>query len=99
MAETKDTFLTYKGKPLVRSGKTIYYGNMSDPYVACFTVQSEKELKDITLSEKVLIQIINTDPDIINPKEKVIKKSEKIGLFNALDLGAVWLERALKNKQ
>ncbi len=99
MAETKDTFLTYKGKPLVRSGKTIYYGNMSDPYVACFTVQSEKELKDITLSEKVLIQIINTDPDIINPKEKVIKKSEKIGLFNALDLGAVWPERALKNKQ
>lgn len=99
MAEKKDTFLTYKGKPLVRSGKTIYYGNMSDPYVACFTVQSEKELKDITLSEKVLIQIINTDPDIINPKEKVIKKSEKIGLFNALDLGAVWLERALKNKQ
>ncbi len=96
MAETKDTFLTYKGKPLVRSGKTIYYGNMSDPYVACFTIQSEKEFKDITLSEKVLIQIISTDPDIINPKEKVIKKSEKIGLFNALDLGAVWLERALK---
>jgi len=96
LAETKDTFLTYKGKPLVRSGKTIYYGNMSDPYVACFTIQSEKELKDITLSEKVLIQIISTDPDIINPKEKVIKKSEKTGLFNALDLGAVWLERALK---
>lgn len=99
MAETKDTFLTYKGKPLVRSGKTIYYGNMTDPYVACFTVQSEKELKDITLSERVLIQIINTDPDIVNPKEKIIKKSEKTGLFNALDLGAVWLERALKNKQ
>ena len=29
-------------------------------------------------------------------KEQVIKKSEKTGLFNALDLGAVWLERALK---
>lgn len=99
MAETKDTFLTYKGKPLVRSGKTIYYGNMSDPYVACFTVQTEKELKDITLSEKVLIQIINTDPDVVNPKEKVFKKAEKTGLFTALDLGAVWLERALKNKQ
>lgn len=96
MAETKDTFLTYKGKPLVRSGKTIYYGNMSDRYVACLTIQSEKEFKDMTLSEKVLIQIINTDPDIVNPKEKVIKKSEKIGLFNALDLGAVWLERELK---
>ena len=26
----------------------------------------------------------------------MIKKSEKTGLFNALDLGAVWLERAIK---
>ncbi len=93
--EMKDTFLTYKGKPLVRCGKTIYYGNMSDPFVACFTIQSDKEFKDIALSEKVLIQIINTDPDV-SPKEKIIKKSEKEGLFNALDLGAVWLERALK---
>lgn len=98
MADTQDTFLTYKGKPLVRSGKTIYYGNMSDPYVACFTIQSEKEFNDMTLSDKVLIQIINTDPSITNPREKVIKKSEKEGLFTALDLGAVWLERALKNK-
>ncbi len=96
MAEIKDTFLTYKGKPLVRCGKTIYYGNMSDPYVACLTVMSNKELNDITLSDKVLIQIISTDPEITNPKEKVIKKSEKTGLFNALDLGAVWLERELK---
>ncbi len=96
MAEIKDTFLTYKGKPLVRCGKTIYYGNMSDPYVVCLTVMSNKELNDITLSDKVLIQIISTDPEITNPKEKVIKKSEKTGLFNALDLGAVWLERELK---
>ena len=29
-------------------------------------------------------------------KKQVVKKSEKTGLFNALDLGAVWLERALK---
>ena len=26
-------FLTYKGRPLVRSGKQIYYGNMYEPYV------------------------------------------------------------------
>ncbi|MDE6723853.1 MAG: hypothetical protein K2J55_06635 [Eubacterium sp.] len=96
MAETKDTFLTYKGKPLVRCGKTVYYGNMSDPYVVCLNIQSDKEFKDISLSEKVLIQLINTDPDVINPKEKIIKKSEKTGLFTALDLGAVWLERELK---
>lgn len=95
MAEFKDTFLTYKGKPLVRCGKTIYYGNMSDPYVACLQIQSDKEFKDISLSEKVFIQIIKTDPEV-SPKEKIVKKSEKVGLFNALDLGSVWLERELK---
>ena len=42
-----------------------------------------------------LDELINTDPDV-SPKEKIVKKSEKNGLFNALDLGAVWLERALK---
>lgn len=74
MAEAKDTFLTYKGKPLVRNGKTVYYGNMSDPFVVCLTIQSNKDFKDISLSEKVLIQLISTDPEVVNPKEKIIKK-------------------------
>ncbi len=96
MAESKkEKFLEYKGKPLVRCKKTIYYGNMEDPYVICLNIQGDKEFKDIQLSEKVVIQLLNTDPDV-SPKDKIVKKSEKIGLFNALDLGAVWLERALK---
>ena len=48
-----------------------------------------------TIADKVIIQLLNTDEQI-SPKEQVVKKSEKTGLFNALDLGAVWLERALK---
>lgn len=97
MAESKEEkFLEYKGKPLVRCGKTIYYGNMSDPYVICLNVLDNKDIEDLKVSGKVLIQLISTDPDV-SPKEKIIKKSEKNGLFNALDLGAVWLGRALKN--
>lgn len=97
MAESKkEKFLEYKGKPLVRCDKTIYYGNMSDPYVICLNVLDHKDIEDLKVSGKVLIQLISTDPDV-SPKEKIIKKSEKNGLFNALDLGAVWLERALKN--
>lgn len=96
MAESKkQKFLEYKGKPLVRCGKTIYYGNMSDPYVICLNVLDDSQLEDIKLSGKVVIQLLSTDPDA-SPKEKIIKKSEKNGLFNALDLGAVWLERAMK---
>ncbi len=96
MAEKKEEqFLTYKGRPLVRSGNTVYYGNMSDDYVVLLQIQSAKDFKDIKLSEKVTIQLISTD-ETLKPKDRIIKKSEKEGLYTALDLGVVWLERALK---
>lgn len=91
-----EKFLEYKGKPLVRCGKTIYYGNMNDPYVICLNIINEDEkIDDLKVSGKVAIQLLDTDENV-SPKEKIVKKSEKTGLFNALDLGAVWLERALK---
>ena len=99
MAEVKDTFLTYKGKPLVRCGKTVYYGDMSDPYVVCLNIQSDKEFKDITLSEKVLIQLISTDPEVINPKEKIIKKSEKSAFSPRLTLAQYGLKESSKSSK
>lgn len=96
MAENKkENVLEYKGKPLVRCGKTIYYGSMDDPYVICINILDDKNVEDLKVSGQVVIQLVNTDPDA-SPKERIVKKSEKSGLFNALDLGAVWLERALK---
>ncbi|MCD7796932.1 MAG: hypothetical protein LUG95_04830 [Clostridiales bacterium] len=92
-----EKFLEYKGKPLVRRGKTIYYGSMADPFVVCLNILSDEDLKDLKVSGKVAIQLLDTN-ESLSPKEKVIKKSEKQGLFNALDLGAVWLERALKKQ-
>lgn len=99
MAESNETkFLEFRGRPLVRSGNTIYYGNMKESYVVCINVIDEGEsIEDIKMSGKVSVQLLSTD-DTLSIKDKVIKKSEKQGLFNALDLGAVWLERALKIK-
>ncbi|MBR3149310.1 MAG: hypothetical protein IKF64_03990 [Eubacterium sp.] len=94
-AKKTEKFLEYKGKPLVRSGNTIYYGDMNDPYVVCLGIKNSEELKDITLAGDVTIQLLSTDEDA-SPKDRIIKKSEKNGLFNALDLGATWLERQLK---
>lgn len=91
-----EKFLEYKGKPLVRCGKTIYYGNMNDPYVICLNIINEDDsIDDLKVSGKVAIQLLDTDENV-SQKEKIVKKSEKVGLFNALDLGAVWLQRALK---
>lgn len=90
-------FLTYKGRPLVRSGNTIYYGNMTDKFVVMLQIQSAtKDAAQLELADKVTVQLLATDPDI-RPKDKIIKKTEKQGLYNAIDVGAIWLERALKN--
>lgn len=93
MAENE--FLTYKNKPLVRKGKEIYYGDMSEKYVIRFEILSEKEENGKKLPERVLVQLLLSDTEI-PAKDRVKKKSEKVGFYEAMDLGAVWLDRALK---
>ena len=90
-----EKFLEYKGKPLVRCGNNIYYGDMNDAYVVMLNIKNSTELKDMTLAGDVAIQLLSTD-ETLSPKDRMIKRSEKNGLFNALDLGATWLERQLK---
>ncbi|WP_178669081.1 hypothetical protein [uncultured Eubacterium sp.] len=92
-----EKFFEYKGKPLVRSGNTVYYGDMNDPYVVCLTIKSSEDYKDITLAGDITIQLLATD-ESLPPKDRIVKKSEKKGLFTALDLGATWLERHLKKE-
>mgnify|MGYP007113991783 CR=1 FL=1 len=96
MAEKKQKYLMYKGKPLVRSGNTLYYGDMSEKCVVMLQILSTKTVKDLTVADKVQVQLMSTDPDL-RMKERILKKSEKTGLYNAMDIGAVWLERALEN--
>ena len=88
-------FLTYKGKPLVRKGNEIYYGDMSEKYVVRFEILSSKKDGSLEIADKVAVQLLdsNTDKPI---KDRVKKQSTKDDLFTALDLGLTWLERALK---
>lgn len=88
-------FLKYKDKPLVGNGKEIYYGDMSDKYVIKFIVNSSKKVGDIELPEKVTVQLIKSDIQL-DAKDAVKKETTKDNFFDALDVGFVWLERALK---
>ena len=92
--KNNNVFLTYKGKPLVRCGNTIYYGNMSDKYVVLLQILSVKPYKDIEIADKIKIQLLSTDQNL-SARERIIKKSEKDGFYNAIDIGSIWLERAL----
>lgn len=95
MAE-KSKFLTYKGKPLVRNGNTIYYGYPNEKYVIMMQILATKPVDDVEVASKVSIQLINTDPNV-SIREKIVKSSEKKGLYAALDIAEVWLSRALAN--
>ncbi len=100
MADTKKAtqeFQTYKGKPLVRCKDEIYYGDMAEPYVIRMQIKSTKKEGDIELADRIIVQLIATDPDL-SPRKQLVKTSEKNGMFLAMDLADIWLERALKNK-
>ena len=52
-------FLRYKGRPLVRSGDTLYYGS----------------------------------------KDRMLNKAERDGLYEALSIASIWMDRHNKKEQ
>ena len=96
MADQKE-LLTYKGRPLLRKDNVIYCGSMADKYIVMLQVLETKKEHDLDLASKVLVQLQLTDPNL-RARDRVVKKSEKDGFYTALDLGCVWLERALAAK-
>ena len=88
-------FLTYKGKPLVRKGNFLYYGEPNDKYILMLQVMGTEAIEDLNIPTKVTVMLMSTDPNV-PLQDKVIKRGEKEGLYNALDVGMVWLDRALK---
>jgi len=88
-------FLTYKDKPLVRKGKEIYYGDMSQSHIVKFEVLSTiKEGKE-EIPEKVKVKLMKSDIQLPE-KERIVKETTKDTFFEALDVGFIWLERTLK---
>ena len=89
-------FLTYKEKPLVRKGKEIYYGDTTEPYIVKFTILKSEKKDNQEVPSEILIQLIKSDTQLPE-KDRIKKESTKTTMYEALDLGFVWLERALKN--
>ena len=90
-------FLTYKGKPLVRKGNEIYYGDMSEKYVIKLEILSTKKDGELEAADKVKVLLMLSDTEL-SLKSRIVKTSEKNGLYNALDIASIWLERALKKQ-
>ena len=84
-------YLEYLGKPLVREGNTICYGDMSEKCILVLEIMSYKDVDGKQLPKNILIQVIDSkDPT------KIIKQGSKEGLHDAFTMGLVWLDLALK---
>jgi len=91
--ENKGAVLTYKGKPLVRKDNVICFGDAaSDKYILTLTVKETKNERGLDVASKVLILIQSTD---INSQE-IVKFAEKDTLYEAFEIGEIWLESYLK---
>ena len=88
--------LVYKGHPLRRIDNLIYYGSMNDKYIIMMQVLASKPVQDISVAAKVSVQLQLTDPDL-KSRDRILKKSEKDSLYAAMDIGSIWLQRALKD--
>ena len=80
-------FLEYKGKPLVRQGDDIYYGDMSDKYYIYMMIMNEAETENGNIPTQIMVQLL--DSTTKSPKEQKILS----GLKDAFDFADAWLER------
>ena len=92
--KSEELYTMYKGMPIVKSGNTIYFGDPKEKYIIFIQVISVKTIGDLEIPTDVILELISTDPEL-KAKQRVIKHTQKDSIFHALDVGAVWLERAL----
>lgn len=85
-------FLTFKGKPLVRNGNTVFYGDMSEKFVIKFEILSSHKENDLDVADKIKISLIKNDSEKL---DNVVKSTEKTGFAEAMHFADTWLERAL----
>lgn len=96
MAEKKNNILMYKGRPLIRSGNTMYYGDMTDPYVAVIQVSDTKEQNTLQVPTRTSVQILSTD-ESLPLLERIKRNTEKTDFYDAVNIASIWLERILES--
>ncbi len=89
--------LEYKGHPLQRKDNIIYYGSFADKYIVMLQILDTKKVNDLDVATKVSVQLQLTDASI-KSRDRIVKKTEKDSLYLAVDVAAVWLERALSSR-
>ena len=88
-------FLTYKDKPLVRKGNTVYYGDMSEKFVVRLDILTSHKEGSLDVADKIKISLVKNDSEKL---DNVTKSTEKNGFAEAMQFATTWLDRALADK-
>lgn len=95
MAEKKKSGgLVYRGKPLIRCGNVLYYGSMADSHIVMLQIRETEKDHGLDVASKVMVTLMQTD-ESLNILQRVVRTGEKNGLYEAIEIGDIWLSRAL----
>ena len=93
MAEAKNLvsgkYLEYRGWPLVREENTICYGDMNEKCILILEIMTYKD----DLPDKILIQVVDS-----KDQSKIIRQGQGKGLYEAFNLGVIWLDHECRKE-
>ncbi|MBR7117301.1 MAG: hypothetical protein IKC87_06310 [Clostridia bacterium] len=84
---SNDEFLEYKGRPLVRQGEEIFYGDMSEKFYIYMMIMTEKDTANGSVPDKIMVQLCDTATQ--RPSNQKIV----VGFKEAFEFADAWLER------
>lgn len=86
-------YFEFNGKPFIRRGNILYYGDPKDKYMVKFTVNSSVKAGNMDVADSVTVQLVT---NTFSGKDRVIKQAQRDGLYRAFDVGEYWLNEALE---
>ncbi|MBO5092684.1 MAG: hypothetical protein J6K52_03890 [Clostridia bacterium] len=89
----KDQYVLYKKLPLIRDGDTICYGDLNEKYILTLNILGKDDKENPNM---IMVQICHA-----NDRNKIVKGKQafKKDLYEALDLGGIWLEQVIKDNK
>ena len=93
--------MMFRGKPLLREGNQICYGDMEDEYMMYLLILSNKTVqmgdKKVEVPDRIIVQILKNDPSILG-YERIVKQFDKNNLYDAFQTGLIQLDRLQNSK-
>ena len=83
----QDEFVEFKGKPLVRQGDDIFYGDLSEKYYIYMMIMGEAKSPkgDINVPTTIMVQLLESST------KKIEKQTIVNGLMEAFEFAEAWL--------